>query len=471
MQKTRLGTEQKREKERLKKQWYRARLSPEKHASVTARDRELAKKRRKLIGELLLNKSAQAAALSAKGRRQIEENRRRCEEQEEKEKYELQFEEEPDVIDEDVLNVRLAYEFARRYPVRFENATGETPESFDALFQVLEGPLSQRTYKGGLRQRAAPRPPRVSDQHQLFICLLFLRQYPTYNLLILFLRGLEELTLHHYIFRVLVALESLAELQIKWPSDAEFNELLKKQQSWPFPWLCKVVCAIDGTEIRVGRPSTNAMKNPHYSAKKKQYALNVLVVVRLDGVIIYCSDPTAKMNDQGLFKASGLRSRFIGKPYGICADGGFTLNYVDEPEATKIIGVTPHKRPRASKKKGVARGRLSDEQKRCNAELSKTRVVVENTNRRLKNYKVIGAKLRHYRAGGSGVIKSGITPALIMRVVAGLTNRSIERLPLRKIDWQPQLVRDEDLLSCEGSDGEEECEEGDEESGVAEGDE
>lgn len=379
--------------------------------------------------------------------------------QNEKEKYELQFEDEPTVMDEDVENIRLCYEFARKYPARFETATGESVKSFDELYALLEDSLAQTTYRGTIRQRAASKPQRVSDRLQLFICLLFLRQYPTYNLLILCLRGLDELTLHHYIHRVLVALKGLESLKIVWPDDNEFNEFLKKQQSWPFPRLRKVVCAVDGTEIRVGRPSKGAMKNPHYSAKKKQYALNVLVIVRLDGLIIHCSDPVSKMNDQSLFLQENLRQKFVGKPYGICADGGFTLNYVDQPEATSIIGVTPHKRPRASKKRGVARGRLTDEQKRHNVELSKTRVIVENTNRRLKMYKIIGGKLRHYRAYEATPCKSGITPALIMKVVAGLTNRSILRSPMRSIDWQPELVQDKDLLSCEDSDEESECDE------------
>lgn len=180
--------------------------------------------------------------------------------------------------------------------------------------------------------------------------------------MILALRGLDELTLHHYIHRVLRALDSVEQLQIKWPSEDEFNELLKKQAHWPFARLRRVVCAVDGTEICVARPVKNPIKNKHYSAKKKQYALNVLIVVRLDGVIIYCSQPEPKMNDQALWLATGLRSRFVGKPYGIIADSGFTLNYHDKKRsADDIIGFTPFKRPRRTKT-NPERGRLSDEQ-------------------------------------------------------------------------------------------------------------
>ena len=99
----------------------------------------------------------------------------------------------------------------------------------------------------------------------------------------------------------------------------EFDELLKKQATWPF------TCVIDGIELQVGRPSRGAIKNAHYSGE--QYALNVLLGVCLDGVIIYCSDPTPKMHDQAFWLMTGLHDHFIGKPYSIIGDGGFQFNY------------------------------------------------------------------------------------------------------------------------------------------------
>jgi hypothetical protein len=190
-----------------------------------------------------------------------------------------------------------------------------------------------------------------------------------------------------YIHRVLRAVELVDALKIKWPTEDEFEELLKKQENWPFPRLRKVVCAVDGTEIRVGRPAKGAMKNPHYSAKKKQYALNVLLVVRLDGIIIHCEDPQPKMQDQNVWNATPLRPRFVNKGYGILGDGGFTFSYAAKQRSREdIIAFTPHKRPRRTKD-NPERGRLTDAQKRENAEISKTRVIVENTNRRLKRDK------------------------------------------------------------------------------------
>jgi hypothetical protein len=317
--------------------------------------------------------------------------------------------------------------------------------------------------------------------------------------------GLSPFSLHHYIFRVLTALDKLEELKISSPSDEEMAKHMKKPANWPYPDKENIVAAIDGTEIRVARPSKSAIGNKHYSVKKKQYALNVLLVVLLTGVIIYCSSPRPKMNDQSFFNDLKIRKRFIGKPWGLIGDSGFTLNSAAAEESEgKIIGMVPIKQPpgrkkakkaaaakaRASakarervdklleqkgkpKKKrskkdpdlmeeelldaGVAEERpvvvpsLKPDERKHNIELSRMRVVVENTNARLKAYKIIGSKLRHYRPGRKGDDKKDINPRLIVKVVAGLTNRHIKKTPCRSMDWVPKKVTEADLNSAEES--------------------
>lgn len=362
-------------------------------------------------------------------------------------------------------------------------------------------------YRGGKRERAASKRQRLPDKVQLFICLFFLRQYPTYATLSFAMGGLSRLSLHHYIFRVLTALAGLEELAIRWPTDEEMAELVKKPKNWPYPEFANVVASMDGTEIRAQRPTDNAIKNPHYSAKKKQYALNVLLVVLLSGIIIYCSSPQPRMNDQGFFNDTKIRARFVGKPWGLIADGGFTLNAKEAvAKEGRIIGHTPHKRQRRARKEsskapatpktsssaplvdldadtevlcegtvpilaaasptkasptGRKRSGLTDEQKEFNVKLSRMRVVVENTNARLKIYKIIGSKLRHYSPGKDNTEGPGICPSLVMKVVAGLTNRHIKEHPCRSPDWLPKAVTQADMMSAAGSDNEAECLEGD----------
>jgi hypothetical protein len=70
--------------------------------------------------------------------------------------------------------------------------------------------------------------------------------------------------------------------------------------------LKSVALAIDGIEIRIGRPGVD--ERTRYSAKKKQHAINVLVLVSLTGKFVAISDPQdGPPNDQGLWKATGWR--------------------------------------------------------------------------------------------------------------------------------------------------------------------
>jgi hypothetical protein len=70
--------------------------------------------------------------------------------------------------------------------------------------------------------------------------------------------------------------------------------------------LKSVALAIDGTEIKIGRPGVDERR--HYSGKKKQHSINVLVLVSLTGRIIAISDPQdGPPNDQGLWNATGWR--------------------------------------------------------------------------------------------------------------------------------------------------------------------
>jgi len=421
-----------------------------------------------------------------------------------KDKYVLRAEE-PEIDTSHAKAAEEAFERAYRTKGVLQQLTHETPEEFDELWHLLKEPLAKINYRGEKRCRSSGQRQLLPDRSQLFITLLFLRQYPTYALLSFALGGLSHLSLHHYIFRVLTALSGLDALRISWPSDDEMAEYVKKPVDWPYPDKWDVVASTDGTEIKVARPTKYAIGNKHYSAKKKQYALNVLLVVLLNGIIIYCSEPRPKMNDQTMFNESEIRQRFVGKPWGLIADSGFTLNSAVAVEAEgKIIGITPHKQARGRKKakkalakqeKAATRAQkrsnealkekgkekrkrsktepnliseevldagvaheakvvvpsLTDSQKTQNVELSRMRVIVENTNARLKIYKVIGSKLRHYRPGAMSKDNKGITPALIMNVVAGLTNRHIKKSPCRSMDWLPKKVTEDDLESLEGS--------------------
>jgi len=505
MAKTRRQQKEKLVYNRKKQQSYQASLSPEKKAAKAQARAEIQPKASKIDRDRQEHRKVRLKKL----KREVKAGRRRVTILEREKdnlirKYVLKAEE-PEVDGAQAKAAEQAFERAYRDPGVLQRLTHETPEEFDELWQLVKEPLAKINYRGEKRQRSAGQRQLLPDRVQLFITLLFLRQYPTYALLSFTLGGLSHLSLHHYIFRVLTALSGLDALQISWPTDAEMAKHMKKPANWPYPDKANVVASTDGTEIKVARPTKYAIGNKHYSAKKKQYALNVLLVVLLNGIIIYCSNPLPKMNDQAMFNESDIRQRFIGKPWGLIADSGFTLNSATAQEKEgKIIGMTPIKQPRGRKKAKKALGKqekaaaraqkktddvlkekgkekrkrsktepnlvseevldagvahepkmavpsLTDSQKMQNVELSRMRVIVENTNARLKIYKVIGSKLRHYRPGAKSKDEKGITPALIMKIVAGLTNCHIKKSPCRSMDWVPEKVTEDDLESLEGS--------------------
>jgi hypothetical protein len=432
-----------------------ASLSPKELARRKASKREYDRKRRSIERDRARNNEEKVKRL----KREIAAKNDRIEALEEKiasDWDELRFEENEPAADEDMLQrANDRYEEARLNKQQFEKLTGETVETFDELYETVKEQLARTNFRGEIRERSAGQRQRLTDQTQLFITLLFLRQYPTYALLSFALGGLPDISLHHYIHRVLRCLDRIDSLKPKWPTDEEAQALLQKSQRIPYPWARKVIAAVDGTEIRVARPSKGAIKNKHYSAKKKQYALNVLLVVLLSGVIVAAIGPLANMNDQSVWNDHQLRGFFVNKPYGIIADGGFTLNYAGplSKRPPDIIAKTPIKRPR--RKKGQKeRPKLSDDEKKFNTELSRLRVVVENTNARLKTYKILGSKLRHYHPLKDAERTTGITPALIVTACVGLTNRAIQRNPLRDEDWLPKIVTEDDIQSFYGSDDE-----------------
>jgi hypothetical protein len=71
----------------------------------------------------------------------------------------------------------------------------------------------------------------------------------------------------------------------------------------------------------VSRPSNETNQKDLYSKKKKQFAINVLIICLLNGKIIYISKHRKGAHDQSHWNELDFRSRFVGKDYGIARDG------------------------------------------------------------------------------------------------------------------------------------------------------
>ena len=228
----------------------------------------------------------------------------------------------------------------------------------------------------------------------------------------------------------------MLENDIQWPSDDEMNNLCDSEfQNLGFS---RCVCVIDGTEIQISRPKNSKIQTDTWSGKKKQNSLNVMVITKLNGEIIYHSPLRVGAHDQSHMNELKLREKFIGKEYGIMGDGGFTFNTKGEEE--RIHGKKPFRKPK--------NGLLTSAQKSQNTKLSEVRVVVENSIRVVKTYKVLGGVFRHWR-NGHGQINGNH----VLSICVALANRRIKQKPLRAVNWKASDWRDDDeLLLEDGSD-------------------
>ena len=258
----------------------------------------------------------------------------------------------------------------------------------------------------------------------LFFTLFWLRHYPPLSTLSAIFK-IHKRTCSKILRRTIAALAKTFTNEVVFPSDSEMSAMMFTYgQNFG---LGTIVCAVDGTEIRISRPSNAGMQSKTWSVKKHQNSLNLIIITKLTGEIIYFSPVQAGAHDQKQWNLLNLRSLFLGKTHGIIGDGGFTFNPKTEPE--QINGQKPVKKPRKST--------LTARQKNWNRKLSEMRVIVENTIRVLKVFKIVGSVFRHWRNG-----HGQISIDMVVRICVALANRRIRKIGLRPLNWKASDWRD-----------------------------
>ena len=129
---------------------------------------------------------------------------------------------------------------------------------------------------------------------------------------------------------------------------------------------------IDVTEQPIERPSIG--QKDYYSGKKKQHTIKVQLIIcliTLKILIVYCAKGT--VHDFKMLKNSRV---VINKEIRKLADSGY--QGIDKLYQNTEI---PFKKPKD--------GKLTDEQKCHNRDLSKKRVVIEHVNRRCKIFRIV----------------------------------------------------------------------------------
>jgi len=233
--------------------------------------------------------------------------------------------------------------------------------------------------------------------------------------------GVHARDITNIINRTLKATSEHFKNKLNWPTPEEITSYKERFKYFQNPGFEDVLFVIDGTELAISRPSNHEQERRHYSPKKKQHSLNLMVITLLNGYIVYYSVLQKGAHDQRDWNNLELRNLFKDKLYGIIGDGEFTFNTKSQED--KIIGFTPVKK---SKKKT-----LNPDEEKFNSDLSSMRIVVENTMARIKIWRIMKEVYRGYHFNSSNSIYYDD----VVNWVIYLTNQKISECPIRNDDY------------------------------------
>ena len=306
-------------------------------------------------------------------------------------------------------------------PQAFRSLTGMSLSEFNTLFahfanaqarQRSTATTTRRDHKPRQRASGAGRPFAHSDKTRLLMVLLWLRVYPTFEVLAFFF-SLHKSNAHAGVQDVLCTLGSLCDFAFERPAKERkaLNSVQAVMDAFP-----DVALLIDAKEQRTRRPKSSKeddKQKPYYSGKKKAHTLKSQVAVTPSGMIgaVSKSVPGGANHDLTLLRTSKLLDN-LDPDEAAMMDKGYDGVAKDHPDKRLYL---PFK----------ARGGhpVTEEQKAYNRHLSSYRIVVEHVNARLNQF---GALSQVWRGGRER------QHTQVVRVVAHLVNRRTERVPLKR---------------------------------------
>jgi hypothetical protein len=303
--------------------------------------------------------------------------------------------------------MNLKYHHLSQHPTVFKSLTGLRLVEFEALRREVVPLLwaaDQARAERPDRQRApgAGHPYALSEIDQLLLTVIWLRQYPTYEVLG-YLFGISDTSAGRAIKRVLPLLEQTGRDTMRMPDPGRkrrrsLDELLAQTPD--------LVVLVDSFEQRVQRPQVREEADRYYSGKKKQHTLKVQVAVdELTGAIVDISPsvrgPTA---DLTLLKQSAVLAHL---PAGVGVLGDLAYIGLAKLLPDEGLALTPRRKPRGQERPA--------EDIAFNTAVARRRVTNEHTIGRLRRFQALSQTDRHHRQ-----LHHARTVA-----VAGLVNRQL----------------------------------------------
>jgi hypothetical protein len=309
----------------------------------------------------------------------------------------------------------LSYDELCRHPAAFPSLTGMRGDEFDALLgrvgraeanlRATGGPTRR---DGGTRRRApgASRPYANSMAERLLMALLWLRVYPTYEVLGVFF-DLHKRNAQLNVVAALAVLDTLDDFPFGRPGPDRPKLHSAAEVMAAFP---QVRFIVDAKEQRINKPQGEGAQKPYYSGKKKAHTVKTQVVIDTRGRIVTISGSVpGSTHDLPLLIGSRVLEELGGA--AVMMDKGYVGVEKYYPGVPVVL---PFRKPRG--------GELSEDQEAHNREVARHRIVVEHTMAQLNRFTVLQQVFRGKRRERHGEVA---------RVVAKLANRRMAVTPLK----------------------------------------
>jgi IS5 family transposase len=300
---------------------------------------------------------------------------------------------------------------AKAYPA----LTGLTRDEFDRLFVAFEAAAealrmaSTHTRRGSrkrTRAAGAGRRHTLAPRTRLLLALVWLRVYPSYELLG-WLFGLDKSNAWHNTQDVLEVLDTMTDFPFDRPDPDRRKLQTAEAVMEAFP---EVRVIVDAKEQAFHRPAGWDRQKPFYSGKKKRHTVKNQVACTPGGRIVSVSTTApGRTHDLTVLRYNGLLGR-LPADAGVMTDKGYIGVSADAGARAVVIPI------RASKNHP-----LTDEQKASNRVISGCRVVVEHVMAQLSRFQVLRQMFRSVFGRHTRVF----------RVVALLVDRRSAVTPLK----------------------------------------
>jgi hypothetical protein len=250
-----------------------------------------------------------------------------------------------------------------------------------------------------VRALGAGHPFELDYQDALLLTMIWLRQYPTGEVLGYFF-GVSEPTARRTVKRVMPGLEATGRATFRWPDRKKGRNLPEILEDCP-----EVAVVIDSFEQRIRRPKDREKADKNYSGKKKQITRKTQVCVDWDGHICHVSGSVpGPMADITLLKETKVLESL---PEGVGAWGDSAYQGMRDlhPQG---LGAHPRKKPRGKPR--------PPEDKIFNTALSRERVIVEHRIGHMRHFQATQQMYRHNLDSHTSTVVA----------VAGVVNRRRE---------------------------------------------